>query len=320
MGNNDLELQVVRKQFRKFGTEIDFQIVVADESQVTQAQEDLAQAEQQCDKIEKIFSRFDSESELMKINSQLGKSFQASVQLLRIAELALAYHEKTHGYFDPRIIGELEESGYGNDFDEIGSAKILEKKKSVDFGKQLEKDLIIKDRGVTFIEKMDFAGVVKGFTTDTIAEFFKGCGWKNFLVDCGGDMFFSGKDKNNNPWYVDIEGIPYQTLMLELEQNAIATSGIGKRKWEIDGKRFHHLIDPKNPEKYSFDLKSVTVVASHARDADVWAKTLFIMGGERAKSIAREKNIACAILDYRGGAWISTELKKYLYQNNEQKN
>ena len=314
MEKNKLESKIIRKQFKKFGTEIDFQIVIADDSQISQAAHNLTQAKEKCNEIERIFSRFNQDSELMRINSQLGRKFQASAQLLEVAKLALKYYEKTQGYFDPRIIVNLEESGYGIDFGQIGNAKVLDEKKAVDFKKELKTDLIIDEDGVTFFERMDFAGIVKGFVTDQIADLFKSCGWKNFLVDCGGDMFFVGKNTGDNSWYIDIEGIAYQSLMLELDEKAIATSGIGKRKWEIEGRRFHHLVNPKNPEKYSFDLKSVTVVADRTQQADVWAKTLFIMENEVAKLFARENNIACAILDYKGGVWISTELKKYLYK------
>jgi len=311
-----MENKIVQKQFKKFGTEVDFQIVVADDSQISQAENNLEQAAEKCEEIEKIFSRFKQDSELTKINSSLGTYFQASAQMLVVAKLALEYCEKTQGYFDPRIIGELEQAGYANDFQQIGITKLSEKSREVDFKKQLEKDLIIKDGGVTFFERMDFAGVVKGFTTDMIVEFFKDCGWKNFLVDCGGDMFFVGKDKNDNTWYIDIEGIAYQNLMLQLDQQGIATSGIGKRKWEIEGRRFHHLVNPKKLAQYSFELKSVTVVAESTCQADVWAKTLFIMGSAGAKELAQAEKLACAILDYKGGAWISTEFKKYLHKNN----
>jgi FAD:protein FMN transferase len=315
MGMDDKFLAtVVSKQFKKFGTEIDFQIVVEDKGKIVEAEKNLEQAEKKCSEIENIFSRFNPDSELMNFNAQLGVAIPASAQLLEIAKLALSYNQETEGYFDPRIIGELEYAGYNCDFEKIKEAKISAAKKVINFERSLRVDLIIEENKLTFNERMDFTGIVKGYAVDQIAKFFKQCGWKNFLVDCGGDMFFSGKEKKGNPWYIDIEGITYQNLMLELQEKAIATSGIGKRKWEIAGKRFHHLVNPKDCGRYCFDLKSVTVVADCAMGADVWAKTLFVMGASEAKVFAQERKLACAILDYRGGVWISTELKKYLHK------
>lgn len=317
MGKENLESKVVRKNFQKFGTEVDFRIVVADESRVSEAEKNLVQAEKKCDELERIFSRFNRESELTRMNSRLEKHFQVSDQLLEVAGLALEYHRKTQGYFDPRVIVELEGSGYVESFEQIGNAKINDGTKRVDFKKELKADLIIKDGGLIFFERMDFNGLVKGFAVDQIATFLVDCGWRDFLVDCGGDMFFAGKDQNGNPWYVDIEGVPYEKLMVALASKGIATSGIGKRKWEIEGKRFHHLVNPKNPKEYDFNLKSVTVIADSVCEADVWAKTGFLMGSVVAKEFLQEKNIACAMLDYRGGIWISNEFKKYLYKKDE---
>lgn len=308
---------VISKQFKKFGTEIDFQIVVADKMEILAAQKDLETAQLKCDEIEKIFNRFDPKSELMKLNAQLGVVVKVSAQFLEIAKLVLKYNQETQGYFDPRVIGDLENSGYANDFEQISKAKFSENKKTVDYERALSEDLIIKDKEIIFKERMDFTGIVKGCAVDEIADFFRKCGWKNFLVDCGGDMFFSGKDKNDNPWYIDIEGVSYQNLMLELKEKAIATSGIGKRKWEIEGKRFHHLVNPQNNEQYCFDLKSVTVVADSTKEADVWAKTLFVMGQAEAKLFAQEKKLACCILAYNGNVWISNEFKKFLHKQND---
>jgi thiamine biosynthesis lipoprotein len=94
----------------------------------------------------------------------------------------------------------------------------------------------------------------------------------------------------------------------------LATSGISKRKWEIAGQKFHHLINPKEPENFLFELKTVTVILSTTEEADVWAKCLFLMGKEGAIIYARENDMAAIILDYRGSAWISPKAKEFLYK------
>jgi thiamine biosynthesis lipoprotein len=111
-----------------------------------------------------------------------------------------------------------------------------------------------------------------------------------------------------------VEGIPHEKMMFAISENGLATSGISKRKWEIDGKKFHHLINPKKPRNFLFDLKTVTVISGTTQDADVWAKSLFLMGKKSAMIYARENNLAALILDYRGSAWISPKAKEFLYQ------
>jgi thiamine biosynthesis lipoprotein len=99
---------------------------------------------------------------------------------------------------------------------------------------------------------------------------------------------------------VEVEGISSRKMVLKLEDLAAATSGITRRKWEIDGKKYHHLINPLDPYKFSFDLKSVTVIKSSCEEVDFWAKVLFIAGREKGALFAKRYGIACIFLDYRG--------------------
>jgi len=91
----------------------------------------------------------------------------------------------------------------------------------------------------------------------------------------------------------------------------VATSGISRRKWERDGKRFHHLIHPEHPEDFAFDVKTISVIAPSTEEADVLAKVLFIQSDEERKKMAVDHNIAALVLYYNRGAWISPAAKRY---------
>lgn len=302
------------RSFKALGTDIDVQIVVSCRQEESPAESDLLEVESRCRQWEKKFSRFDSGSELCQLNANLGKPETASLEMIAICELALEYHKKSQGYFDPRIIGTLENIGYSNDFKDIEIMDAVGESGKNVYKKNLDQDLKIIDGKVEFSQRMDFSGIVKGWIADQISDFLKNKKWKNHLVDCGGDMFFAGKDEAANPWYIDIEGISHEKLLLALSDVGIATTGIGKRKWEKNGLRFHHLINPKDPTSFSFDLKSVTVIAKCVLDADVWAKTLFLMGWEKGREFAKENNLPCVMLSYNGNAWISPAVREYLFK------
>ena len=74
----------------------------------------------------------------------------------------------------------------------------------------------------------------------------------------------------------------------------------------------HHLIDLKNPDKFSFELKSVTVVAKNSEAADGWAKVLFILGKEKGIRFAEEKKIAALFLDKKRNVTYTKKLKPFL--------
>ena len=98
-----------------------------------------------------------------------------------------------------------------------------------------------------------------------------------------------------------------------MNKKAIATSGIGRRRWEIEGQRIHHIVNPQNPDFFSFDLKSVSVIADSTTQADIWAKTIFLMGKESGILYVKDNDMAAVILDYRGSAWISPKAKEFVY-------
>jgi len=159
---------------------------------------------------------------------------------------------------------------------------------------------------------MDFSGLVKGYVTDLAAEHFKNKGWENFLIDSGGDIFASGLNENKEKWLVDLEGFSQNKLLIMISDEAVATSGITRRKWSQGEKKFHHLINPKNPEKFNFDIKSVTVISKTAEEADIWAKVLFLMGRERGLKFSNSQKIKSLLLDYRGKLLISKKIKENL--------
>jgi len=312
--NSEKFPKIARFQFRKLGTDIDIQVVVTTAEEEKLMREDFSLVEKVYDDFTKIFSRFDLESELSKLNLKLGVFNLASSHLLEIVKMSLKYNSDTDGIFDPRILDVLEKVGYFDDFSD-GSRLFrsdIDEKSTLLQGPLVD-DLRIEDGKVFFGVKMDFSGIAKGYITDRVAEFLISKGWNNFLVDSGGDMFMQGLDEEQRRWTIAVEGIDEKKMIFALDKKGIATSGIGRRRWEIDGKRVHHIVDPKNPENFSFDLKSVSVIADDTTSADVWAKTIFLMGAKGGMLYAREHDLAVVILNYRGAAWISPKAKEHLY-------
>jgi thiamine biosynthesis lipoprotein len=306
----------IEKNFKSLGTDISIRIVVQSEDERKRALLDLNFIPELYQKYTQIFSRFEKESELSRLNLNLGILQSASVEMREIVSYSLKYWEETGGFYDPRVIEILEDNGYNKDFN-LGEFEKKENNLSSDEFGNLKKDLFLKNEMVFFGRRMDFSGIAKGFINDKIKDHLLSFGWKNFLADSGGDMYLSGLDEESHSWIIGVEGISDQQLMFSLSGSGIATSGISRRKWEVGEKKYHHLINPKNPHKFSFDLKSVTVIAQDTKQADIWAKVLFLMGKEEGTIFARENKLAAFFLAYRGGSYISPECRKFAYENNQ---
>lgn len=299
--------------FRSLGTDIGIKIILAEEKKSELVKKSLIELKSFYAEKEKLFNRFDPDSELSFLNKKIGKYNKASCDIIELIKKALSYYEKTRGFFDPRIIEILEGIGYDRDFKKIDSSGSRNLKNlRYAFRNNLKNDLKIENNRILFECRMDFSGIAKGYITDKAVGFLKKRGFKNFLVDSGGDMFAEGMDEKNRLWNVSIEGIEENKLNFNLSGKGIATSGITRKKWESAGLRFHHLINPKRPQEFLFDLKTVTVISENTEKADIWAKVLFLMGKNRGLEYSDENGIASVFLDYRGNTWLSRAIKKYL--------
>ena len=126
--------------------------------------------------------------------------------------------------------------------------------------------------------QVDLGAIAKGYACDLAAEAMKRAGATGGLVDVGGDIVAFGMRQDGKPWRIGVRH-PFQDGLfakLELTDAAVATSGVQQRFYEIDGKRYSHILDPRTgwPAEQS---PSVTVIAADGLTADAWATALSVL-------------------------------------------
>lgn len=132
---------------------------------------------------------------------------------------------------------------------------------------------------------LDFGGYLKGVALDRAAAILKGRGIDNALINIGGNVMALGS-KGGKPWRVGIQH-PRQTAPLATldlaDGEAIGTSGDYQRYFELDGRRYCHLIDPRTGQPASA-TQAVTVLIGPRANAGMWSdvasKPLFIAGDD----------------------------------------
>ena len=94
-------------------------------------------------------------------------------------------------------------------------------------------------------------------------------------------MFLVNLPIDEPDWVIGLED-PLQPdhdlAILHVAPGAVATSTITKRKWQYNGRSQHHLIDPRTGQPAITEWLSVTVWASQAVEAEVYAKAVLIGG------------------------------------------
>jgi FAD:protein FMN transferase len=268
---------------------------------------------------EKRFTRFSPESELSQLNRASGNWFEASADLYEIVDLALTYYKKTHGLFDPAILDALEYIGYTRTIDELRAYGAAEPLAPVRLSPYRFSDTRM-DReclriGLPRNMRIDLGGIAKGWIAERaahlLAEYCEAC-----AVDAGGDAYLVGLPAGEKDWRVTLEDPrdPDRGLaILKLQPGAVATSTITRRRWKQNSKEQHHLIDPRTQQAAVTDLVSVTVIAPHAAQAEVYAKSLLISGGRQAARLAEQAgNIEFIAVDQQNQMWGSNRSREYL--------
>jgi thiamine biosynthesis lipoprotein len=165
---------------------------------------------------------------------------------------------------------------------------------------------------------LDLGSIAKGYGVDAIARLFSTNGIKNFLVEIGGELVGSGKNKRGDPWVVGItrpekKGLnPALYKTISLENRAIATSGNYRNFFERDSQLFSHIIDPKTGFPVGNRVVSTSVIAENCTIADGLATALMVMEVQKGIDLVNSlANTECLIIQKQGNGFISTQSDQF---------
>ncbi len=312
------ELQEFSRQFRAMGTDVGLWLWHADEVVANQA---LTQAEQFFARTEAHLSRFQADSELSRLNRAAGRSYQVSPLLFDLVESALAWRDRTGGIFDPTVLGALIAHGYDRSFEQVvrrdgqaGSAPV-----SRPAGGRVKLNPAERRIGLPAGVGLDLGGIAKGWTVQQAAQRLGRLG--PALVDAGGDIACVGVPPAESHWLVGVAD-PHQSetdlATLTLADEAVATSSLTHRRWQIHGQPAHHLIDPRSGAPAVTDLSNVTVIAPRLPDAEIYAKVALILGSAEGLAYLEKQPGVAALLVTASGDQLKCgplEDKAYVYSS-----
>jgi thiamine biosynthesis lipoprotein len=127
---------------------------------------------------------------------------------------------------------------------------------------------------------LDLGAIAKGYAVDRAVRVLERGGASGGLVDAGGDLRFFGTKPGGRRWRIALAHPRKAGTLIEIGEmplHSVATSGDYERFFEADGRRYHHLLDPRTgyPSRRAV---SATVWARTCMDADMLSTTLFVMG------------------------------------------
>ncbi len=137
--------------------------------------------------------------------------------------------------------------------------------------------------------RLDLGAIAKGYAADRATDVLRDHGIDDALIDLGGNVVALGQSEVGGPWHAGIQS-PFAERgavlgTLALRDESAVTSGVYERVLEVDGRRYHHMIDPLTGRPFETDLAGVTVVAASSMKADLWATVA--QAGGLAQGLAR---------------------------------
>jgi FAD:protein FMN transferase len=264
---------------------------------------------------EKKYSRFIKDNELYKFNIASGW-LDTSLEIFELLELSVKYYKYTSGIFDISVYQNLMHEGYDKS---LKNGSLVNYHELSSYKKHSVADLQFKD-GKVYKPKgllIEFGGLGKGYVVKKVSAFLAKK-YKNFIIDAGGDIYFSGVDLKNgyNYWACDIENpthVEKNLATLLISNKGVATSGINRRKWIINDIQKNHLINPKSGKSVPQDILSVTVVSNDIIFSDIMAKSLLIMGTDIGLDFCEKHKIAALYVDAKIQLRLSSKMKEHLW-------
>ncbi len=302
-------IRVYEKERLQMGTLFKIKVAV-NENQYTTGRLDSAieKAFNEIDRLEQDMSEWIKTSPISMAAYHAGqKPVLITPEISELVAKALSISKQTDGAFDISFkpLGKLWDVKNRTEppsQDAIDSAKALVNYNRIEL-EETELKLFLKKQGMS----IGLGGIAKGYAAEAAGKILALNGITNYIVYAGGDLYVSGQ-KGSLPWTSGIKNPKAEERLFStfgiLKSQGIATSGDYENYFVYQGRKYHHIINPKTGYP-SEGYRSVTVFSENPALADAYATAFFILGYEKALAIVDEvKTIAFIMIDN------SYELKK----------
>ncbi|HEY5240008.1 MAG TPA: FAD:protein FMN transferase [Polyangiaceae bacterium] len=161
--------------------------------------------------------------------------------------------------------------------------------------------------------RIGLGGIAKGYAVDKAAKVLLDAGVTSFYVQAGGDLYTHGTKPDGSPWQAGIrdprgpDGDYF--VMMPVIDHAFSTAGDYERSYIVDGKRYHHIIDPRTGYPATAS-RSVTIWAPTALLADEIDDAVFILGPKKGLELVESLDgVGAVIVDAHDHVWVSKRLE-----------
>ncbi|MCP4071915.1 MAG: FAD:protein FMN transferase [Hyphomicrobiales bacterium] len=234
--------------------------------------------------IDMRMSPFRTDSGLGRFNA--GEAIVVDDQTRMVVQAALDLAKSSSGAFDPTSAPIGRVFGFGPTVIPAMAPAGMYSEIHFD-GKRLQKS--------TPHLTLDLCGIAKGYALDQIATALDGL---DFLLELGGEVVARGHHPSGRRWRIGIErpGTNKLQRMIYASNEALATSGDANQGYEVGGRQYAHVIDPRIAQPLDNNVASVSVLASSGMLADGLATATMVLGPNASRLLLGAYNARALFL------------------------
>jgi thiamine biosynthesis lipoprotein len=280
--------------------------------------------------IEKRMSNTVSDSDINILNRNAGiKPVSVHDDVYYVLEKTKYYAELTSGAYDPTIgplvdLWDIKNQLEKEDYEIPKEKDIQDALKKVDYN-NIElldnNEIYLKEKGM----KLDLGGIVKGYAADEVKKILLNKGVKSAIVDLGGNIYAVGEKPVNEKWKIGIQN-PFDNMgsyvgIVKLRDKSVVTSGDYERYFELNGVRYHHIIDSNTGYPTNNELSGVSIISDSSIDGDALSTAFFVLGIDRSIELLKNmKEVDAVFIAKDGNIYVTPGLKDYFTIKNNKFN
>ncbi len=267
-------------------------------------------------RLEDILSEWSDQSEINAINKRSGEGpVHVGPETLEVIARALYFSRVSKGAFD------ITWAVFRHVWDFNRSPPQLPSKKEiarllplVDYRKVVVDEgsstVFLREKGM----EIGLGGIAKGYAVGKASALLKDHGAAGGLINAGGNMAAWGQKENGDAWTIGVQDPRNRERLLgvlKITEGSISTSGDYERYFILNGKRYHHILDPRTG--FSAEgCQAVTVLCSDPTDADAVSTAAFVLGPKKGLRFVEEMECQGLIVDSRGKVVMTEKMRKLL--------
>ena len=253
-------------------------------------------------RVDAFLSHYKPESELSRINREAARRpVSVSREMADLLADCLRYSSASEGAFDITVGALVGAWGFNGGKGSMPSLWTLWRARRNTGFQYLQVNQ--PDRTVRFLRsglRLDPGGIGKGYAVDRAVEILRNYGIERALVSSGTSSIYAlgAPPGEAAGWRLTVRGPASpeaKAATVVLRDEALSTSGSYEKFFEVGGKRYGHILDPRTGRPAG-GVSAVSVIAPRTIDTEAWATALFVNGGEWARRhpVPKSRTFLCS--------------------------